>query len=110
MGMLLLISPPGYGKTTLMEYIASRLGLIFMKINGPAIGHTITSIDPSEATNAGAREELVKLNLAFEMGDNVMISLNFCKNSFHSVTDKEKLKGSIKAKVKLTISGVKRYV
>ena len=25
-GMLLLISPPGYGKTTLMEYVANRLG------------------------------------------------------------------------------------
>ena len=39
MGLLLLISPPGYGKTTLMEYIANRLGITFMKINGPAIGH-----------------------------------------------------------------------
>ncbi|MGN6545370.1 MAG: DNA repair ATPase, partial [Aureliella sp.] len=29
MGLLLLISPPGYGKTTLMEYIANRLGLVF---------------------------------------------------------------------------------
>ena len=35
MGMLLLVSPPGYGKTTLMEYLANRLGFIFMKINGP---------------------------------------------------------------------------
>ncbi len=26
MGLLLLVSPPGYGKTTLMEYIANRLG------------------------------------------------------------------------------------
>lgn len=73
MGLLLLISPPGYGKTTLMEYIANRLGVIFMKINGPAIGHGVTSIDPAEATNAAAREELEKLNLAFEMGDNVVI-------------------------------------
>ncbi len=73
MGMLLLISPPGYGKTTLMEYIANRLGLIFMKINGPALGHHVTSLDPSEATNAAAREELAKLNLALEMGDNVML-------------------------------------
>ncbi|HSF15401.1 MAG TPA: hypothetical protein VLK65_07600 [Vicinamibacteria bacterium] len=24
MGLLLLVSPPGYGKTTLMEYLASR--------------------------------------------------------------------------------------
>ncbi|QCK16846.1 DNA repair ATPase [Mangrovivirga cuniculi] len=76
MGMLLLISPPGYGKTTLMEYIANRLGVIFMKINGPAIGHSVTSVDPGEATNAAAREELKKLNLAFEMGDNVMIYLD----------------------------------
>ena len=76
MGMLLLISPPGYGKTTLMEYIANRLGVIFMKINGPAIGHSVTSVDPAEAPNAAAREELKKLNLAFEMGDNVMIYLD----------------------------------
>ncbi|MCB0847217.1 MAG: AAA family ATPase, partial [Bacteroidetes bacterium] len=76
MGMLLLISPPGYGKTTLMEYIANRLGLIFMKINGPAIGHHVTSLDPNEAPNVSAREELEKLNLAFEMGDNVMIYLD----------------------------------
>ncbi len=72
-GMLLLISPPGYGKTTLMEYTANRLGLTFMKINGPAIGHRVLSFDPAEAPNATAREELNKLNLAFEMGDNVMI-------------------------------------
>lgn len=76
MGMLLLISPPGYGKTTLMEYLANRLGIVFMKINGPSIGHQITSLDPSEAGNAAAREELEKLNLAFEMGDNVMIYLD----------------------------------
>ena len=76
MGMLLLISPPGYGKTTLMEYISARLGLVFMKINGPALGHSVTSVDPEGAPNAGAREELYKLNLAFEMGDNVMIYLD----------------------------------
>jgi len=75
-GLLLLISPPGYGKTTLMEYIANRLGIIFMKINGPALGHDVTSLDPSAAPNAGAREEVEKLNLALEMGDNVMIYLD----------------------------------
>jgi MoxR-like ATPase len=76
MGLLLLVSPPGYGKTTLMEYIANRLGLIFMKINGPALGYNVTSLDPTEATNAAAREEVEKLNLALEMGDNVMIYLD----------------------------------
>ncbi len=73
MGMLLLISPPGYGKTTLMEYVANRLGITFMKINGPAIGHQVTSLDPAEAPNASSSEEIQKLNLALEMGDNVMI-------------------------------------
>ncbi|GEP41922.1 DNA repair ATPase [Brevifollis gellanilyticus] len=76
MGLLLLISPPGYGKTTLMEYVASRLGITLVKINGPALGHQVTSLDPSEAKNASAREEIEKLNLAFEMGDNVMIYLD----------------------------------
>ncbi len=76
MGMLLLISPPGYGKTTLMEYISERLGLIFMKINGPAIGHDITSVDPMSANNSATRQELEKLNLAFEMGNNVMLYLD----------------------------------
>lgn len=76
MGMLLLISPPGYGKTTLVEYVASRLGIVFMKINGPAIGHRVTSLDPAEAPNAAARDEMEKLGLAFEMGDNVMVCLD----------------------------------
>ncbi len=76
MGLLLLISPPGYGKTTLMEYIGNRLGLTFMKINGPALGHHVTSLDPNDAPNASAAEEVEKLNLALEMGDNVMIYLD----------------------------------
>ena len=76
MGLLLLISPPGYGKTTLVEYIANRLGLVFMKINGPALGHQVTSLDPNGAPNAAAREEIIKLNLALEMGDNVMICVD----------------------------------
>jgi len=76
MGLLLLISPPGYGKTTLMEYIANRLGIIFMKINGPAIGYKVTSLDPAEAPHASAREEMQKLNLALEMGDNIMLYLD----------------------------------
>ncbi|MFA5591196.1 MAG: AAA family ATPase, partial [Lysobacteraceae bacterium] len=73
MGLLMLISPPGYGKTTLMEYVANRLGLIFMKINGPALGHEVRSLDPAQAPDATARQELVKLNLALEMGSNVML-------------------------------------
>ena len=76
MGLLLMISPPGYGKTTLMEYVADRLGLIFMKINCPVIGHSVTSVDPEQADNSAARQELEKLNLALEMGNNVMLYLD----------------------------------
>lgn len=76
MGMLLLVSPPGYGKTTLMEYVASKLGLVFMKVNGPAIGHDVTSLDPADAKTATARQEVEKINLAFEMGNNVMLYLD----------------------------------
>jgi hypothetical protein len=76
MGMLLLISPPGYGKTTLMEYVANRLGLVFMKVNGPALGHSVRSLDPAEAPNATARQEVEKINLALEMGNNVLLYLD----------------------------------
>ena len=76
MGMLMLISPPGYGKTTLMEYIASQLGIVFMKVNGPSLGHEVHSLDPSEAPNATARQEVEKINLAFEMANNVMLYLD----------------------------------
>ncbi|NDV78232.1 DNA repair ATPase [Dysgonomonas sp. 511] len=85
MGMLLLLSPPGYGKTTLMEYLANVMGLNFVKVNGPTIGHSITSIDPAEAKTSGAREELKKINLAFEMADNVMLYLDdiqHCSSEF----------------------------
>jgi hypothetical protein len=76
MGLLLLVSPPGYGKTTLMEYVASRLGLVFVKVNGPALGTAVRSLDPSEAPNATARQEVEKINLALEMGNNVMLYLD----------------------------------
>jgi MoxR-like ATPase len=76
MGLLLLVSPPGYGKTTLMEYVASRLGLTFVKVNGPALGHDVKSLDPSEAPNATARQEVEKVGLALEMGNNVMLYID----------------------------------
>jgi hypothetical protein len=76
MGLLLLISPPGYGKTTLMEYVANRMGLIFMKINCPSLGHNVQSLDPAQAPNATAKQELEKINLGLEMGNNVMLYLD----------------------------------
>lgn len=108
MGLLLLISPPGYGKTTLMEYIASRLGVIFMKINGPAIGHEATSLDPADAPNSASAEELQKLNLSFEMGNNVMIYLDDIQHcnpeflqKFISMCDAQrKIEGVYKGKTK----------
>ncbi len=80
-GLLMMISPPGYGKTTLMEYVASRLGLTFMKVNCPALGHDVGSLDPAMAPNATAKRELEKVNLALEMGDNVMLYLDDIQHS-----------------------------
>lgn len=88
MGLLLLISPPGYGKTTLMEYVASRLGLVFMKVNGPALGHEVHSLDPSEAPNATARQEVEKINLALEMGNNVMLYLDDIQHTHSELLQK----------------------
>ncbi|KAF0813877.1 hypothetical protein IGB42_01556 [Andreprevotia sp. IGB-42] len=76
MGLLLLISPPGYGKTTLMEYVANRLGLVFVRINCPALGHEVTTLDPAQAGNSAARQELEKLNFGLAMSNNVMLYLD----------------------------------
>ncbi|WP_369240882.1 DNA repair ATPase [Streptomyces sp. R21] len=75
-GLLLLVSPPGYGKTTLMEYVADRLGLVLVKIDGPALGHAVTSLDPAEAPNATARHEVEKINFALEAGSNTLLHLD----------------------------------
>lgn len=76
MGLLMLISPPGYGKTTLVEYIAGKLGMVFMKINCPSLGHEVVSLDPADAPNATAAREIEKLNLGLEMGSNVLLYLD----------------------------------
>ncbi|MFF2079862.1 DNA repair ATPase [Kitasatospora sp. NPDC058162] len=75
-GLLLLVSPPGYGKTTLVEYLAERLGLLLVSVSGPALGHKVTSLDPAEAPDAAARRELEKLNFALHAGDNVLLHLD----------------------------------
>ena len=75
-GLLLLLSPPGYGKTTLMEYVASRLGLVLVKVDGPALGYHTTSLDPAAAPDAAARREVEKMNFALEMGNNVFLYLD----------------------------------
>lgn len=75
-GALLLISPPGYGKTTLVEYVVGLLGFALVKINGPALGQKVTSLDPAAAPDAAAAAELVKLNQAFAMGNNVVCYLD----------------------------------
>ncbi|MFF3840437.1 DNA repair ATPase [Streptomyces sp. NPDC001930] len=71
--LLLLLSPPGYGKTTLIEYVADRLGLLLVKVDGPALGQHTTSLDPAEAPDAAARRELEKIAFALSAGNNVLL-------------------------------------
>ncbi|RUP64186.1 ATPase involved in DNA repair [Streptomyces sp. NP10] len=75
-GLLLLVSPPGYGKTTLMEYVADRLGMVLVKISGPNLGHDVTSLDPDRAPSATARQEIEKINFALEAGNNTLLYLD----------------------------------
>ncbi|MFH9726460.1 DNA repair ATPase [Streptomyces sp. NPDC017254] len=72
-GLLLLLSPPGYGKTTLIEYVADRLGLLLVKVDGPALGRATTSLDPDEAPDAAARRELEKIAFALAAAGNVLL-------------------------------------
>ncbi|WP_103515722.1 DNA repair ATPase [Streptomyces sp. SM10] len=75
-GLLLLVSPPGYGKTTLMEYVAEKLGMVLVKVSGPNLGHDVTSLDPALAPGATARQEVEKINFAFESGNNTLLYLD----------------------------------
>jgi hypothetical protein len=59
-----------------MEYVASRLGLVLVKVNGPALGNEVTSLDPSAAPNAAARDEVLRINLALEMRDNTVLYID----------------------------------
>ncbi|MEV6199062.1 DNA repair ATPase [Streptomyces sp. NPDC051771] len=75
-GLLLLLSPPGYGKTTLVEYVADRLGLLLVKVEGPALGPRTLTLDPAEAPDASARRELEKIAFALAAGNNVLLYLD----------------------------------
>ncbi|RPE42150.1 DNA repair ATPase [Streptomyces sp. Ag109_O5-1] len=75
-GLLLLLSPPGYGKTTLLEYVADRLGLLMVRVDGPALGTGTTSLDPDRAPDAAARREVEKIVFALEAGSNVLLYLD----------------------------------
>ncbi len=75
-GLLMLLSPPGYGKTTLVEYVASRLGMALVKVSGPGLGHEVTSLDPGQAPSATAAREIERINLAFAVGTNVILYLD----------------------------------
>lgn len=75
-GLLMLLSPPGYGKTTLVEYIADRLGMALVKVSGPGLGHEVTSLDPDKAPSATAAREIERINLSFAIGSNVILYLD----------------------------------
>ncbi|QMU77810.1 DNA repair ATPase [Streptacidiphilus sp. PB12-B1b] len=75
-GVLLLLSPPGYGKTTLLEYVADRLGLLMVRVDGPALGAGTTSLDPDRAPDAAARREVEKIVFELEAGSNVLLHLD----------------------------------
>ena len=75
-GLLLLLSPPGYGKSTLLEYVADRLGLLMVRVDGPALGAGTTSLDPDRAPDAAARREVEKIVFALEAGSNVLLHLD----------------------------------
>jgi hypothetical protein len=75
-GLLLLLSPPGYGKTTLLEYVADRLGLLMVHVDGPALGRETVSLDPDRAPDAAARREVEKIVFALQAGSNVLLHLD----------------------------------
>jgi hypothetical protein len=47
-----------------------------VKVSGPALGHAVTSLDPAEAPNATARQEIEKINFALAAGNNTLLYLD----------------------------------
>ncbi|MDX3215362.1 DNA repair ATPase [Streptomyces sp. ME02-6991-2B] len=68
-GMLLLISPPGYGKSTLVEYVAERLGMLLVTVSGPALGSLVTSLDDDHP-------EIRRIHFALGAANNVLLHLD----------------------------------
>lgn len=68
-GLLLLISPPGYGKSTLVEYVAERLGMLLVTVSGPALGSSVTSLDDDHP-------EIRKIHFALAAANNVLLYLD----------------------------------
>lgn len=75
MGVLLLVSPPGYGKTELLKKVASLLGYAFVSISGTALGKTTTSLDPSAAADDNAAAALRRLLLGLSLQENVLLDI-----------------------------------
>ena len=117
-GLLLLISPPGYGKTTLVEYVADLLGFALVKINGPALGEHVVSLDPAQAPDRASAAELVKLNRAFAMGNNVICYVDDIQHTsaeflqkFISLTDAtRRIEGVIDGDAQTFELGRRRFV
>jgi hypothetical protein len=71
-----------------------RLGLVFMKVNGPALGHEVRRSTRPRRRTPPARQEVEKINLALEMGNNVMLYVDdiqhthpsSCRSSSRSAT------------------------
>ncbi|SNT54020.1 DNA repair ATPase [Actinacidiphila glaucinigra] len=68
-GLLLLVSPPGYGKTTLVEYVAERLGMLLVTVSGPALGSAVTSLDDDHP-------EIAKIHFALAAANNVLLYID----------------------------------
>ncbi len=96
-GLLMLLSPPGYGKTTLIEYVADRLGMALVKVSGPGLGHDVTSLDPAQAASSTSRRELDRINMAFAIASNVILYIDDIQHTnpeflqrFISLTDAQR--------------------
>ncbi len=71
-----------------MEYVAERLGLVLVKVSGPALGHGVISLDPAEAPNATARQEVEKVNFALAAGNNVLLHLDDIQHTSPELLEK----------------------
>lgn len=75
MGLLLLVSPPGYGKTELLKKIASLLGYAFVSVSGTSLSKSTTGLDPTTAPDASSQAALERLLFGLELKENVLLDI-----------------------------------
>jgi len=73
---LLLLSPTGYGKTTVVQHLAKELNWILVSIDCRQVAAQTDSLDPQQAPDRETQRQLVALDWALAIQEPVLLLLD----------------------------------